>query len=605
MHVSKFMFFSGKGGTGKTTMAATTAVHNASSGKRTLIVSTDPASNLADIFERPIGHQINEIADNLYAMEIDPEQAAAEFREGVIGPMRGIFPEDILQVMEEQFKSSCTTEIAAFDRFTDFLNTQDYDLVVFDTAPTGHTVRLLELPVDWSKYMEESKNNQSQAKLGPVSAIQGAKEKYDKAIAVLRNQETTEFYFVVRPEKTSILETQRAQNELRALSINNFKLIINGIIPEEEANTEQYSKFAAMQQRYLKIIEEAFPHTTMKVYLQSGEIKGLANFKKFAGIVFYGKKEQVSSKYNDDKPFAGFAAGEAFNSLLARKNDHRIVIFTGKGGVGKTVTACASAVHLAKQGFRTLLVTTDPAAHIAYVLDDEVGDEVTPIKSVANLFAARIDQKVVVEEYKAGIVVNAEKNGYSSDMITAIKEELESPCTEEMAVFEVFSTLINSDSFDYIVFDTAPTGHTLRLLELPYDYAKQVEMLVNIKKDTSRETSEAKEKLQKLVARIKDQDACTFLLVFYPEYTPIFESKRTFDDLKEAGINIQAVIANNILNYEGEGSEFHRNRYAMQQHYLKVAQEQFKVPMFKIRMFDEEIIGLPRLSQIEKELLGQ
>ncbi|MEN6462566.1 MAG: TRC40/GET3/ArsA family transport-energizing ATPase [Syntrophomonas sp.] len=602
--MSKFMFFSGKGGTGKTTMAATTAVYNARLGKKTLIVSTDPASNLGDIFERPIGHQIIEIADNLFAMEIDPDQAAAEFREGVIGPMRGIFPEDILQVMEEQFRSSCTTEIAAFDRFTDFLNNEEYDLVVFDTAPTGHTVRLLELPVDWSKYMEESKNNKSQAKLGPVSAIQGAKEKYDKAIAVLRNADTTEFYFVLRPEKTSIFETERAQNELKALSIDNFKLIINGIIPEEEAATEQYAKIAAMQQKYLDDIKQKYSYPTIRVYMQGGEIKGLANFNKMAGIIFEGMQEQVISEYADIKPFTGFDSAQSFKELLARKNDHRIVIFTGKGGVGKTVTACATAVHLAKEGHKTLLVTTDPAAHIAYVLDDEVGNEIQEVKSVARLFAARIDQKVVVVDYKAGIIANARKSGYSNDMITAIKEELESPCTEEMAVFEVFSTLISSDSFDYVVFDTAPTGHTLRLLELPYDYAKQVEMLVNIKNDNSQETSEAKEKLQKLVAKIKDQDSCTFLLVFYPEYTPIFESKRTYDDLKEAGINIQGVIANNILSLQGESSEFHRSRCAMQQHYLHIAKEQFNIPMFKIKMFDEEIIGLARLMQIEKELFG-
>ncbi len=602
--MSKYMFFSGKGGTGKTTMAATTAVYNAGLGKKTLIVSTDPASNLSDIFECLIGHQISEISNNLFAMEIDPDKAAEEFREGVIGPMRGIFPEDIMQVMEEQFRSSCTTEIAAFDRFTDFLTNNDFDLIVFDTAPTGHTVRLLELPVDWSKYMEESKNNQSQAKLGPVSAIQGAKEKYDKAIAVLRNQDTTEFYFVVRPEKTAIMETKRAQDELKALSINNFKLIINGIIPYEEARTEQYAKLVTMQQKYLEMIKKTFPNPTTKVYMQSGEIKGLANFNKLAGIVFEGKKEQVTSKYHEVKSFKGFAESHIFEEMIALKKDRRIIIFTGKGGVGKTVTACATAVHLAKKGFKTLLVTTDPAAHIAYVLDDEVYDRVLPVMSVNHLFAARIDQKIVVQDYKAGIIANAEKSGYSNDMITAIKEELESPCTEEMAVFEVFSDLISNEQFEYVVFDTAPTGHTLRLLELPYDYAKQVEMLVNIKKDSSQETSEAKEKLQKLVAKIKDKNSCTFLLVFYPEYTPIFESKRTYDDLKEAGINIQGVIANNILNLKGDTSEFHQNRYNMQQHYLYVAEEQFKLPMLKISMFDEEIIGLEKLIQIEKELFS-
>jgi len=212
-----------------------------------------------------------------------------------------------------------------------------------------------------------------------------------------------------------------------------------------------------------------------------------------------------------------------------------------------------------------------------------------------------IDQKKSVETYKEGIIKNAVKSGYSDDMLLALKEELESPCTEEMAVFEEFSRLINSEDFDYIVFDTAPTGHTLRLLELPYDYAKQVEMMVNIKKENGF-ANEAKKKLETLVAKLKDKDFCTFLLVLYPEYTPIFEAKRAAEDLELAGIQVQAVIANNVLELETCDTGFCRQRFFMQQHYLKVAMEQFKLPIFKIKMFNEEIIGLTKLEEVEKQL---
>jgi len=595
----EYLFFSGKGGVGKTTMAAATAVYNAEAGKKTLIISTDPASNLADIFEKKIGHRITEIAPHLSAMEIDPDVATEEYKEKVIGPMRAILPEDVMLVMEEQFRSACTVEIAAFDRFTDFLTNDEYDVIVFDTAPTGHTIRLLELPVDWSKHIEESAKGTGQTCLGPVSSIQGSKEKYDNAIKAMRSADITKFYLVLKPEKTSLAETLRAHNELKSLGIENFEIIINGIIPDEAKNG-RYGKIIESQKRHMKSIGESLPYPSRRVYLQSGEVKGLADIRTFSKIIYEKSEAHIKKRFPEESTFHNFANGNNFREIIKRKLDYRIIIITGKGGVGKTVVACALAAHLAEDGSKTLLVTTDPAAHIGYVLDEKVNDTITQMKTVSNLYAALIDQKKSVETYKANIIADAEKTGYSSDMLLVLKEELESPCTEEMAVFEEFSRLINNNDFEYIVFDTAPTGHTLRLLELPYDYAKQIEMMVNVKKDAEF-TNDAKKKLEELVAKLKNRDYCTFFLVFYPEYTPIFEAKRTLDDLKLAGIDVQAVIANNILEMNPE-SEFFKSRYNMQQHYLKIADEQFCLPMFKVRMFDGEIIGLSKLEEIKKEL---
>jgi arsenite-transporting ATPase len=596
--MSQYLFFSGKGGVGKTTMAAATAVRNAGAGRKTLIISTDPASNLADIFERPIGHRIVEIVPKLYAMEIDPDVATEDYREKVIGPMRGIFPEDIMRVMEEQFRSACTVEIAAFDRFTDFLTNDEFDVIIFDTAPTGHTIRLLELPVDWSKHIEESAKGAGQTCLGPVSSIQGSKEKYDNAIRAMRDPAKTKFYLVMKPEKTSLAEAVRAHDELRNLAIMNYEIIVNGIIPED-ALSGKHGKILESQERYMKSIAESLPYPSRHVSLQGGEVKGLESIRAFSKIVYDGGG-RMAAGLPSESPFTSFSNGEALRDIIERKLDHRIVIVTGKGGVGKTVVACAFASHLAKEGSKTLLVTTDPAAHIGYVLDEKIGDTVAPLTSVPGLYAARIDQKKSVETYKKRILSDAENSGYYGDMLLALKEELESPCTEEMAVFEQFSRLVGSRDFDHIVFDTAPTGHTLRLLELPYDYAKQVEMMVSMKGDT-KFASEAKKELEELVGRLKNKDFCSFFLVFYPEYTPIFEAKRSLDDLKLTGIEVQAVIANNLLEPYPE-SEFFTGRYNMQQHYLKVAQEQFRLPVFKIKMFDEEIIGLSKLGDIEKEL---
>lgn len=599
--MTKYLFFSGKGGVGKTTMAATTAVHNANNGKKTLIISTDPASNLSDIFEVSIGHKITPISENLFAMEIDPDKAVEDYKERIIGPMRGIMPEDVLKVLDEQFRSGCTIEIASFDRFTDFLTNTDFDLIIFDTAPTGHTIRLLELPIDWSKHIEESAKGSGQTCIGPVSSIQGAKEKYDRAIEAMRDALRTEFYLVTRPESTPVNETVRAYGELKELGINKFNIIINGIIPENEASSNYFNKVVDSQNKYISLIESSLPYPTTKVSLQKSEVKGLNAFKEFAEVVFHGKDSSIHAVSYDESPFDDFASSLELDNLIERTHDHKIIIVTGKGGVGKTVTACATAVHTAKSGSKTLLVTTDPAAHIGYVLNEKVGNDVTKVNSVPNLYSVLIDQKKAVESYKEGILSNAVKSGYNEDMLLALKEELESPCTEEMAVFEEFSRLINSEEFDHIIFDTAPTGHTLRLLELPYDYAKQVEMMVNTNQENSS-ASEAKKKLETLVAKLKDKEYCSFLLVLYPEYTPIFEAKRAAEDLELAGIEVQAVVANNVLELETCDTEFFKQRYHMQQHYLRVASEQFKLPIFKIKMFNEEIIGLTKLEEVEKQL---
>lgn len=599
--MTDFLFFSGKGGVGKTTMAATTAVDSALRGKKTLIISTDPASNLGDIFETRIGHKITPIIPNLSAMDIDPDVATEEYREKVIGPMRGVMPDDVMKVLEEQFRSACTIEVAAFDRFTDFLVSAEFDLVVFDTAPTGHTIRLLELPVDWSKYIEESAKGTGQTCIGPVSSIQGAKEKYDRAIAAMRDSSRTTFYLVLKPEKTSLAETLRARGELATLGIRNFRVIINGIYPDDEIVHSRYANLSALQARYLGMIEEALPYPSSRVTLQSGEIKGLPAIMDFAGVVFEGKKAAVREGFHQPGMFGQFADGEALAHIIRKIHDTRIVIITGKGGVGKTVTACAVAAHLAGSRQKTLLVTTDPAAHIGQVLDEPIGDSIGQTKALPYLSAARIDQKKSVETYKKKIIEDAVRSGYSDDMLIALREELESPCTEEMAVFEEFARVVENSDFEYIVFDTAPTGHTLRLLELPFDYARQVELMVQVKRDGGA-SSKAQEKLEALLGKLKDPAVSTFMLVFYPEYTPIHEAKRTLDDLSLAGIGVQAVIANNVLENGDKNSDFFHRRAEMQQHYLKIANKLFELPLFKIPMFDDEIIGLLKLKQVAESL---
>jgi len=273
--MTQYIFFSGKGGVGKTTMATATAIHYALAGKKTLIVTTDSASNLADVFEQEIGHKIAPIKgiDNLFAMEIDPDEATKEYRERIIGPLREIMPQDVIATLEEQFSSPCTTEIASFDRFIDFMEANEYEFVIFDTAPTGHTIRLLELPVDWSKHIEESAKGSGQTCLGPVQAIQESKNKYDRATALLMDPEKTTFFFVMRPEELSLYETVRAMKELIAIGIRSARIMVNGILPKEVCDIEFFKKKYESQQKIIKETDQIINGSKRYMLLRDEEVK--------------------------------------------------------------------------------------------------------------------------------------------------------------------------------------------------------------------------------------------------------------------------------------------------------------------------------------------
>jgi len=298
MNQSRFLFFSGKGGVGKTSMAASTAVQEAEGGRKTLIVTTDPASNLADVFETEIGHRISPIpgVPNLWAMEIDPDQATTEYKEKTLGPMRAVFPADVIAVVEEQFNSPCTTEIAAFDRFVKFMDDSEYDLIIFDTAPTGHTIRLLELPVNWSEFIDLSAKGSGQTCLGPVQAIQESKAMYDKAIAELRNPRATTFIFVVQPEAVAIGETERSVAEIRQLGVKSIELIINGILPEEVCQDTFFRARWEMQQRHLQEIERRLVMPTRRMFLEDDEIKGIEKLRHTGQMLL----ERGTSKQRGD-----------------------------------------------------------------------------------------------------------------------------------------------------------------------------------------------------------------------------------------------------------------------------------------------------------------
>lgn len=611
--MTRFIFFSGKGGVGKTSMACAHAVRYADEGKRTLIVTTDPASNLADVFEQKIGHQVTQIVGvtNLSAMEIDPDIATQEYIDRAMQPLRAAFPAQMVQVMEEQMSGPCTAEVAAFDRFTDFLdvpsdNGQVFDIVIFDTAPTGHTIRLLELPSEWSQSIDAASTGSGQTCIGPAAAIQDAKHKYERALTAMRQSEQTSFVFVLHPEAISIKETRRAIDELRKLDIQNYRLIVNGIIPPEGAGNLLFAARIEMQARYLNQISAELSYPTQRMTLQAGEIKGVERLRQVGKIFFDG--EQASGTFEAQSVQShnvNFAS--SLDDVRARiePNSHRrTVFFAGKGGVGKTVASCVTAVWLARRGYKTLLLTTDPAAHLGDVLDTPVGDEVTAVSGQPNLWAVKIDPKAAAETYKARILNDARQRGRPENAIKIMEEELDSPCTEEMAAFDQFIDYASQAEWEAVVFDTAPTGHTMRLLELPMDWSQQIDVKVFASVDGSAADDVAKQRFGKVIEMMRDPARSTFAFVMYPEATPIIEAWRAAKELETVGVHAGLVVANFVIPPE-QMTPFVQSRRAMQEKYLIELVERFRVPLVQIPLLPQEVKGLTMLAELGEQLYGE
>ena len=609
--MTQFIFFSGKGGVGKTSMACTHAVRFADEGKRTLIVTTDPASNLADVFEQPIGHRVTPIAGvpNLYAMEIDPDQATQEYIDRAMAPIRAAFPPQMVQVMEEQMSGPCTAEVAAFDRFTDFLETSSdngaaFDVVIFDTAPTGHTIRLLELPAEWSHSIEVASEGSGQTCIGPAAAIQDARRKYERALATMRDPGQTTFIFVLHPEAIAIKETQRATGELAKLNINTHQLIVNGIIPFEEKANLLFAARAEMQARYLEQIQRELPLPTRWMYLLPGEIKGLARLREVGKMFFEGQRKTELFITNQVQATAVKMQTTDLLPKIIPNGHRRTLFFAGKGGVGKTVASCITAVWLARQGYKTLLLTTDPAAHLGDVLGVPVGADPAPVTGVKNLWAANIDAKAAVETYKARILADAHQRGRPASAIQVMAEELDSPCTEEMAAFDKFIEYASQDGWQVVVFDTAPTGHTLRLLELPLDWSKQLDVKVFASVDTTAADDVAKQRFGKVIEMMRDPQQSSFAFVMYPEATPILEAWRASHELSTVGIRPSLVVANMVIPPEQANTPFTRARRSMQEKYLTEIAKRFQVPVAQIPLLPQEIKGLEMLAELGDKVYG-
>lgn len=612
---TKFIFFSGKGGVGKTTMAASSALHYANEGKKTLIITTDPASNLADVYKQPLGHKVTPIKGitNLFAMELDPDKATAEYKERTLSPLRGLIPQESFAVLEEQLNSPCTAEMAAFDRFTDFLEQPEFEIVIFDTAPTGHTLRLLELPVEWSGVIENAAKDGKggQTCIGPAAALAESKKKFEHAVAAMRDSKQTTFIFVLRPEATSIFEVKRSLQELSKLGIHSQELIVNGIYPQEVCDNPFLLNRFARQQAFLAQIKKEFIQPTYLMELKENEVKGkqalLEIGKKLLdsprNLSMYEPKIIQAHEFKNNLTFSPIHK-DIEKLLIPQNGNRRTIFFAGKGGVGKTSVSAATALWVANRGYKTLLLTTDPASHLGEIFKQEVGGNPTVIAGEDNLWVARIDAKSATEAYKKKILAEARKK-YDANRVLAIEEELNSPCTEEMATFEKFIEFMTLKDYQVIVFDTAPTGHTLRLLELPVDWNKQLEIKTYTTTGETAVDRATKSKFKEVIDIMQDPDKTTFSFVMYPESTPIEEATRAMKELESIEVKTNMVVANFILPASIATNDYFKKRRAMQQKYLTLMEGRFTAPIVQLPQLADDLMGKEKLTEAGMLLFGK
>ena len=522
IELTKYLFFTGKGGVGKTSIACATAVGLADKGKKILLISTDPASNLQDVFNQPLNGHGSAIADvpGLTVVNLDPEQAAAEYRERVIAPFKGKLPASVIQNMEEQLSGSCTVEIAAFNEFSDFITDiqkqDEYDHIIFDTAPTGHTLRMLQLPSAWSTFISESTHGASC--LGQLSGLEERKEIYKKAVATLSNAQTTQLVLVSRPEAAPLNEAARSSHELLLLGIRNQLLIINGVLQQLDKSDAISNQLHERQQHALQNMpQELSNYPLYTIPLRSYNLSSIANIRR----MLYSDSLVGEANYNPIAQPRG--VDQLVNDLYT--SGKRVIFTMGKGGVGKTTLATDIALKLTALGAKVHLTTTDPANHINYDLAVKAG-----------IAVSRIDEAEVLEKYKNEVRSKAAEAMTAADM-EYIEEDLRSPCTQEIAVFKAFAEIVDKADNEIVVIDTAPTGHTLLLLDATQSYHKEVE----------RTQGEVTGAVANLLPRLRNPKETEVVIVTLPEATPVFEAERLQMDLQRAGINNKWWVVNACL----------------------------------------------------------
>ncbi len=572
----RFLFFTGKGGVGKTSIACATAIQLADAGHQVLLVSTDPASNVGQVFGIEIGNRITVIpaVPGLAALEIDPQAAAQTYRDRIVGPVRGVLPDAVVKGIEEQLSGACTTEIAAFDEFTALLTdsalTANYQHIIFDTAPTGHTIRLLQLPGAWTGFLDEGKGDASC--LGPLAGLEKQRSQYKAAVDALADPQRSRLILVARAQQATLREVARTHEELNAIGLSQQYLIVNGILPEDQVAQDPLA--AAIYQREQRALTE-MPEVLKALPIDRIELKpfnlvGLDTLRH----LFTTAAPAITHDAAITQAIPVRSLSKLVDAIAA--DGHGLVMLMGKGGVGKTTLAAAVAVDLAQRGFPVHLTTSDPAANLTETLNGMLD----------NLTVSRIDPHAETEHYRQQ-VLKTKGAQLDTQGRALLEEDLRSPCTEEIAVFQAFSRIIREAGKKFVVMDTAPTGHTLLLLDATGAYHREV----------SRQMDSGVHYLTPMM-QLQDPKQTKVLLVTLAETTPVLEAANLQADLRRAGIEPWAWVINNSVAATTVHSPLLRQRAANELGEINAVANQYAQRYAVVPLLQEEPVGVACLRAL-------